>query len=97
MTEFTEARLTFEVDFNNTAAGGRLVKTSLRRWPGRIPAAGERVFLRDADDNTCWAYVERVTDPMIFFEPDDSTWVSGGPETVQASGQPALLAIAGGV
>ena len=90
MTEFSESNLTFDVDFNNAVEGGRLIKTSLRRWADRIPAVGERVFLRDGEGNTCWAYVDHIDDPMIYFEADDSTWVSGAAESLQASGLPAV-------
>ena len=77
MTEFTQSEPTYEVDFNNAEDGGRIIKASLWRCPGRVPDVGQRVFLRDNEGNTCWATVDRVVPPMIYFAPDDSTWVSG--------------------
>lgn len=60
MPEFTAAEMVFDVDFNNAVEGGRLIKASARRSPGRVPEAGERIFLRDAEGNTCWVRVDRI-------------------------------------
>lgn len=92
MAELTQSEPIFEVDFNNVAEGGRLIKASLRRAPqGWHPEVGDRVFLHDSDGESCWASVADVQAPMIFFEPDDSTWVS---ESVEITGVPLVAALA---
>jgi hypothetical protein len=91
MAEFTSSDV-FLVDFNNVAERGRLIRASLRRAPqGWSPEVGRRVFLQDDDGNSCWSVVARVDKPMIYFEPDDSTWVS---ESSEVSGVPSLMALA---
>jgi hypothetical protein len=66
--------MTFRVDFNNIAGGGRL-KASLRRAsPNRIPAIGERVCLHDAEGNACWAWIDEVREPIVLLKPDWDSW-----------------------
>jgi hypothetical protein len=92
MAELTQSEPIFEVDFNNVADGGRLIKASLQRAPqGWQPEVGSRVFLRDSDGDSCWAAVADIRPPMIFFEPDDSTWVS---ESLELAGIPLVSALA---
>jgi hypothetical protein len=89
MPEFIESDPIFLVDFNNVADGGRLIKASLRRSPqGWHPEIGSRAFLQDSEGNRCWAAVAEIVNPILLFEPDDSTWVSG--ESVEATGVPVV-------
>ncbi len=54
--------------------------------PERLPdeAIVGYLEMRDNEGNRCSATVYEVVDPVVAFEPDDSTWVSG--ESVQATG-----------
>lgn len=63
-----------EVDFNNTAERGRLIKASLRRTPSWTPTLGESVRLSDCEGNACVAVVERVEGMIVFLAPDYKTW-----------------------
>jgi hypothetical protein len=74
MPIFLEGEWILEVDFNNVAEQGRFVKCSVRRVPGWRPRMGERVFLNDADGNSCHATVARMVGPIVYLEPDDATW-----------------------
>ncbi len=79
MPTFVAGEWILDVDFNNVAEQGRFVKCSLRRVPGWRPYLGERVYLNDADGNSCHATVARLLGSIVYLEPDDSTWLSVAP------------------
>jgi hypothetical protein len=84
MPEFQDD-LIFRVDFNNVHADGRLIKGSLPHASHpRIPAEGERVFLRDWEGNQCWAWIDQIRGAIVYFEIDYATWVAG--DDLQAEG-----------
>jgi hypothetical protein len=62
------------VDFNDVDQDGSVM--ALGRLAPRRPTVGQRAYLRDEEGNRCWGTVSRVTDRLIFVEPDWDTWTS---------------------
>ena len=75
--------LIFNADFNAVDPDDWSVMVSLwHGWQRRIPKPGERIYLRDAEGNRCWAVVQRVHVPTIWAELDETTWRAGDEDRV---------------
>lgn len=78
MTYDVQDTLIYRADFNVFDEHGKLLKTSLYHgYSRRTPRLGERAILKDAEGNTCWGTFRESRGVLLFFELDDSTWVSG--------------------